>query len=131
MEWNEPSLVECRCQVGADRVEVVARLGFPRPTEWEAEWACSFQLFGWRDSKVRAAYGIDGLQAITNAASIVRQLLDGAGEVSSSDVPYEFVFPKYVPFAHGLDYHRHLCKVLEEEVEKKEREIEARRLSRE
>jgi hypothetical protein len=51
--------------------------------------------------------------------------------VSSREAPYEFVFPRYVPFAHGLDDHRHLCKVLDEEIEKKEREIEEKRTARE
>src|SRR5580700_10276818 len=131
MDWNEPALLERKYQVGADQVTIVARLGFPRPTEREEEWACSFQLHGSGDSPIRVAHGADGLQAITIAASTIRQWLDGASNVSSSEVPYEVVFPRYVPFAHGLDYHRHLCKVLDEEIEKKEREIAAKRIRRE
>jgi hypothetical protein len=128
MDWDEPVLLERKYQIGADQVTVVARLGFPRPTERADEWACSFQLHGWVDSQVRVARGADGLQAITIAASTIRQWLDGAGAVSSSEAPYEVVFPRYVPFAHGLDYHRHLCKVLDEEIEKKEQEIAAKRI---
>lgn len=131
MDWNEPTLLERIYQVGADRVTVVARLGFPRPSEREDEWACSFQLDGWADGRVRVAHGADGLQAITIAASTIRQWLDGASNVSSNEVPYEVVFPRYVPFAHGLDYHRHLCKVLDEEIEKKEQEIAEKRNRRE
>jgi hypothetical protein len=131
MDWNEPILLERKYQAGPDQTTVVARLGFPRPTERADEWACTFQLFGWGDSRVRVAHGTNGLQAITIAASTIRQWLDGAGNVSSTEAPYEVVFPRYVPFAHGLDYHRHLCGVLDEEIEKKEREIEAKWKSRE
>src|ERR1700676_2165265 len=99
MDWNESALLERKYQVGADQVTVVARLGFPRPTEREDVWACSFQLHGWADSRVRVAHGADGLQAITIAASTIRQWLDSASNVSSNEAPYEVVFPKYVPFA--------------------------------
>jgi hypothetical protein len=131
VDWREPTLLERKYQVGADQVTIVARLGFPRPTEREDEWACSFQIHGWGDSPVRVAHGVDGLQAITIAASTIRQWLDDANNVSSSESPYEVVFRRYVPFAHGLDYHRHLCKILDEEIEKKEREIAAKRIRRE
>jgi Domain of unknown function (DUF6968) len=130
MNWDEPALIERKYQVGADQTTVVARLGFPRPTERDDEWICSFQLLGWRDSHVQVAHGTDGLQALTIAASTIRQWLDSATNVSSSGVPYEFVFPRYVPFAHGLDHHRRLCGLLDEEIEKKEREIEAKRNNR-
>lgn len=131
MDWNEPSLVERKYQIGVDQTVIVARLGFPRPTERDQEWACSFQLFGWTDSRVHIAHGMDGLQALTIAASTLRQWLDSAGNVSSSEAPYEVVFPKYVPFGHGLDFHRYLCRLLDDEIEKKEKEIEAKRISRE
>ena len=131
MDWDEPALPERKYRVGAEEMTVVVRLGFPRPTEHEDEWACSFQLHGCGNSQVHTAFGVDGLQAITIAASAIRQRLDDAGNVSSSESPYEFVFPRYVPFAHGLDYHRHLCKILDEEVEKKEQEIAAKRIRRE
>lgn len=131
MDWNEPVLLEREYRVGTNQTTVIARLGFPRQTQPDQEWACSFQLFGWTDSGVKVARGVDALQALTIAASTIRQWLDSACEVSSSQAPYEFVFPKYVPFAHGLEFHRHLCRLLDEEIEKKEREIEAKRISRE
>jgi hypothetical protein len=131
MDWNEPALVEREYQIGSDRATVVARLGFPRPTERNDEWACPFQLSGWRDGRVRIAHGIDGLQALMIAAKTIRQWLDSAGDVSSTEEPYEFVFPKCVPSCHGIEYHRRLCAVLDEEIEQKEREIEAKRISRE
>ncbi|MGB6564858.1 MAG: hypothetical protein WBE69_19820, partial [Candidatus Binataceae bacterium] len=131
MDWNEPALIERKYQIGADQVTVVARVGFPRPTKRDQEWACSFQLFGWSDGRVRIAHGVDGLQALMIAASTIRQWLDSASRVSSTESPYEVVFPKYVPFSHGLEFHRHLCRILDEEIEKEERGIEAKRISRE
>jgi hypothetical protein len=131
MDWNEPVLLEREYQIGADQATIVARLGFPRPTERDREWACSFQLFGWTDGRVQVAHGVDGLQALTIAASTIRRWLDSAGNVSTTEAPYEIVFPRYVPFDHGLAFHRHLCKILDDEIEQKEREIELKRASRE
>ena len=131
MDWNEPTLIERAYQTGDDQLAVIARLGFPRPTERPQEWACSFQLYGWKDSQIQTAHGVDGLQALTIAASTVRQWLDSISKVSSNEAPYEVVFPKYVPFAHGLEFHRYLCRLLDEEIEKKEQELEAKRISRE
>jgi len=124
MDWSEPVLVEREYLIGDDRVRLVARLGFPRPTEREKEWACSFQLHGWKDSHSQVAHGVDGLQALTNAAAAIRRWLDEMSNVSSDeDTPYEVVFPRYVPFCYGLELHRHLCSVLDEEIKKKEEEI--------
>jgi hypothetical protein len=109
---------------------VTVRLGFPRSTEREDEWACSFQLSGSDDGRVRVARGADGLEALTIAASAIRQWLDDAGSVTSTEIPYEIVFPRFVPFAHGLDYHRRLCKLLDDEIERKEQELEAKRIAR-
>lgn len=131
MDWNEPVLLEREYRVGADQAIVIARLGFPRQTERDQEWVCAFQLSGWTDGEVKVAHGEDGLQALMIAASTIRCWLDSASEVSSSAAPYEFVFPRYVAFAHGLEYHRNLCRLLDEEIEKKERELEMKRISRE
>ena len=107
VDWNGPVLIERDYWIGNDQIAITVRLGFPRQAERSDEWACSFQLFGWGDSQVKVARGSDGLQALTIATEAIRQRLDDAGNVtSSSDVPYEFVFPRYVPFAHGLEYHR-------------------------
>jgi hypothetical protein len=127
MNWNEPILLERRYKVGSDQATVVARLGFPRPAERGQKWGCAFQLDGWQEGRVRVAHGEDGLQALTIAATAIRRLLDEAGNVTSSDeAPYEIVFPRYVPFCHGLDYHRNLCRVLDAEIDKKEQEIHRR-----
>ncbi len=113
--------------VGDDRSRLVARLGFPRPTG-QKEWACSFQLYGWKDSKIRVAHGVDGLQAVTIAAAAIRRWLDEMSNVSSNnDTPYEVVFPRYVPFCYGPDFHRHLCGIIDEEIKKKDEEIQGRK----
>jgi hypothetical protein len=124
MSWAEPILLEREYHIGAGRMKVVSRIGFPRPTDREKEWACSFQLSGWNDDRVHVAHGADGLQAITIAASTIRQWLDSAGDVTSDEAPYEVVFPRYVPFCYGIDFHRNLCKILDKEIEKKKNEIE-------
>jgi hypothetical protein len=89
MDWNEPTLVERGYRIGPDQIAVTVRLGFPRSTEREDEWACSFQLSGSDDGRVRVARGADGLEALTIAASAIRQWLDDAGSVTSTEIPYE------------------------------------------
>jgi hypothetical protein len=131
MDWEEPALVERKYQISSDRVPIIARLGFPRPTEREDEWECSFQICGSGDSRVQVARGVDGLQALTIAVSAIRQWLDNESDVTSTETPYEMVFPRYVPFAHGLEYHRQLCRLLDEQIERQEQELAASRAARE
>jgi uncharacterized protein DUF6968 len=110
--------------------EIIARLGFPRPSEkYCGDWACDFQLLGWKYDRVRTAHGIDGLQALTIAAEAIRKALDRKKGLIPGDPPYEFIFPRLVPISYGLKFHRDLCELLDNEIAKKERQI-ARRWSR-
>lgn len=131
MDWNEPVLVERKYRKGPDQIAITVRLGFPRSTERPNEWACSFQFLGLGDGRIQVARGADGLQALTIAVSAIRQTLDDAGDdATSNEIPYEIVFPKFVPFAHGLDYHKRLCKLLDDEIERIEKELAAKRIAR-
>jgi hypothetical protein len=81
-----------------------------------------------RIAKSQVAHGVDGLQALTNAAAAIRRWLDEMSNVSSDDdTSYEVVFPRYVPFCYGLEFHRRLCSLLNEEIKKKEEELSRRR----
>jgi hypothetical protein len=127
MEWAGPSLVEHKFKAKSGNKEVIARLGFPRPSDKAPdEWACDFQLAGWKDGRIRVAYGVDGMQALAIAAGEMRRSLGEIKGLIQSDEAYELVFPRFVPISYGLEFHRHLCGLLDEEIEKKEREIEKR-----
>lgn len=131
MEWSEPSLVEYEFRFGVKQRAAVARLGFPRLDEVHRdEWVCSFQIDGLKDNRIRAARGTDGLLALTIAASAIRKSLDRLKSVSSDVVPHEVVFPRFVPFCLGVEFHRSLCKILDAEVKKKNRQLSRRRLRR-
>jgi hypothetical protein len=123
-------LLECEYLVGLQKKPIVVKLGFPSPSENGHEWACKYHLAGLRNSRVHAAYGVDGLQALTIAADAIRKRLDRLSNVTSETEPYEFVFPQFVPMSYGLEFHRHLCEVLRKEIEKKERQLSRKRLAR-
>lgn len=119
--------MEYEFRFGARQRPAAARLGFPRLREGDREWSCAFQIQGLKDGRIRLARGSDGLQALTIASTVIRKSLDRLKNVVSDAEPYETIFPRYVPFCHGLEYHRNLCKILDAEIKKKERQI-ARRL---
>lgn len=131
MEWREICLVQYPFRYGTKRRAAEARLGFPRPDETHpGEWVCSFQLHGVKADRIRAARGEDGLQALVIASDAVRKSLDRLTNVVSDSGPYEIVFPRYLPFCLGLDFHRRLCKLVDAEIEEEQRELVRRRAAR-
>lgn len=130
MEWSEPSLVEYEFKFGAKRHAGIARLGFPRLREGDREWSCACQIQGLKDGKILLVRGADGLQALTIAGDYIRRSLDRLKIVGADVVPHEIIFPRYVPFCLGLEHHRKLCKILDAEVKKKQRQLARRQRSR-
>jgi hypothetical protein len=128
MEWNEPSLVEYEFRFGAKRRLALARLGFPRLRGGDREWSCAFQLYGVKNSQIRLARGEDGFQALTIANIVLRKSLDRLKPFGSNGEAHEFIFPRIVPTTYGLEFHRKLCKFIDGEIKKKERQL-ARRWS--
>jgi hypothetical protein len=129
--WSEPVLVQYEFRYGAKQREAIARLGFPRPDESNpGEWICPFQIHGLKDDLVRWARSNDGLLSLTIASSFIRRSLDRLKDVSSEIVPYWVVFPRHVPFCYGPEFHWHLCKMLDAEIKKKNRQLNRRRLAR-
>jgi hypothetical protein len=127
MEWTRPMLLEHKFTTNAGTKELTVRLGFPRRSEKaDDEWACDFQILGFKDGRIRVAYGVDGMQALFIAASAVRRDLDRMKSLISGDEAYELIFPRFVPTSYGLEFHRHLCELLDTEIGKKNREIERR-----
>jgi tetratricopeptide (TPR) repeat protein len=118
MTWTEPYLMQYAFRFGAEQREAEARLGFPRADE--AQWVCSFQLCGLDDDRVHAARGADGLQALVIASDAIRKSLDQLEDVKSDLAPYEIVFPRYLPFCCGLDFHRKLCGIVDTEIAKRQ-----------
>lgn len=131
MEWSEPYLMHYAFWYGAERCAAEARLGFPHPDQVHpGEWVCSFQLYGLKDDRVHAARGEDGLQALVIASDAIRKSLDQLSFVRSDAERYEVVFPRYLPFCLGLNFHRKLCKLVDVEVRKRQKQLSSRRLAR-
>jgi hypothetical protein len=85
----------------------------------------------WRQGKsCECARGVDGVQALMNALAALRRSFDRLKAVQSASEPYEFVFPKTLPMSYGLEFHRTLCRLVDEQLEKKERQLTRRRLAR-
>jgi len=129
-QWSEPLLIEYPFRFGAKQRPALARLGFPRLREGDREWSCAFQVEGLKEGRIRLARGVDGLQALTIASMVIRQSLGRLKTIVSDRAPYEVVFPRYVPFCLGVEYHRKLCEILDAELKKKQRQLSRRRLNR-
>jgi hypothetical protein len=138
-EWHEPSLVEYEFEVGATGRKAVVRLGFPRFVERKGvwKWVCPFQFSGIKkslyplpikDGHVHLAFGEDGLDALTNAATAIRASLERLKAVGRE--PYQFIFPKILPMSYGLEFLNKLCQLVDAEIAKKERALSRRRLAR-
>jgi len=131
MLWNERALIEYEFHYGVKQRKAVARLGFPeRDDAFDGEWVCSFQIEGLKDSKVRRARGMDGLQALTIASMAVRGALDRLRTIKVDKEPYEVIFPRYLPFCYGAEFHRKLCEMVDKCVTQKKRQISKRRRQR-
>lgn len=131
MPWNERALIEYEFNYGKYQRKAVARLGFPERDEvYEDEWVCSFQIEGLKDGRVRRARGADGLQALTIASMAVRSSLDRLKMIRVDKEPYEVVFPRYLPFCLGAEFHRQLCEMVDERITRKKRQIARRRSQR-
>ena len=123
MEWSEPALIEYKFRFGAKRRQALARLGFPRVRKGDREWSCAFQIQGLKEGRIRLARGVDGLQALTIASSVIRSSLDQLKMIETDLDPYEIVFPRYLPFCAGLEFHRKLCKLIDVEITKKQKQL--------
>ena len=131
MSWDEPCLVQYEFRYGVKERPAVARLGFPRPDEARSgEWICSFQIEGLKDDKVRRARSNDGLQSLTIASMAIRASLDRVKIIRFDGLSYEIVFPRYLPFCFGLEFHRKLCRLVDDELKKKNRQLRRRLLKR-
>ena len=51
-------------------------LGTPRPMKDHPDWECPFRLRGLGINQVQLGYGVDGIQAVTNALQGIRYALD-------------------------------------------------------
>jgi len=123
MEWSEPSLVEYEFTFGAKQRAGVVRLGFPRLREGDSEWSCACQIRGLKDGKIRLIRGVDGLQALIIALSVIRKALDRLKPIGQNGEAHEFIFPRMVSSAYGLEAHHDLCKIVDAEIKRNERRI--------
>jgi hypothetical protein len=131
VEWSEPLLVEFEFKFGEKERAGHARLGLPRPDEAHPGiWVCAFQILGWKDDRIRLARGGDGLQAVMIASTVIRKSLDRIKAFRPDGIAHESVFPRYLPFCYGIDFHRKLCDILDAEIKKKDRQLSKLRLAR-
>ena len=112
--WIEPVLLDERCAFGPHKRRLRVRIGFPYFLGGDRTWACSFQLEGLDGDAIRRVRGDNGVMALARATKVIRELLDEL-EPQSAGTYYELMFPAYLPTAHGLQLHQHLCKLLDAE----------------
>jgi hypothetical protein len=58
-------------KAGENAGRVVVRIGMPVRVA-DGEWGCPFQIRGAGDERVRTAYGVDGVQALTLCMEMIR-----------------------------------------------------------
>ncbi|WFU53862.1 hypothetical protein QA639_29975 [Bradyrhizobium pachyrhizi] len=128
-EWSEPTLVNYEFRFGTRKQRTAeVRLGIPRLDDiHHGEWVCAFQVKGLQDDRIKIARSTDGLQVVTIASNVIWETLDKVKGVYSPVVPYWVEFPRYLPFCYGSTFHRHLCNLVDIEVEKEERRLAKRR----
>jgi hypothetical protein len=132
VEWSEPLLVEFEFHVGTKNRPGLARLGVPRPDETHpGDWVCAFQIVGLKDERIRLARGVEGLQAVMIASTVIRKSLDRIKTFRPDGIAHETVFPRYLPSCYGVEFHRKLCGLLDAEIKKKDRQLSRRRLAQE
>ena len=118
-----------RTLVPADggRGKLVVSLGMPRPTPGYDDWGCPFRLKGLGVNQVEYAYGIDALQALTNALAGIRYRLDRLERPVTLDgcLPPETGFSRFIPIGLG-PFSRKLERMVDLETARWGRSLERR-----
>jgi hypothetical protein len=103
MQCSEPVLLRYEFEVGPTRSPAAVCLSFPKHAQ-DRWWTCSFQFQGVRshhdqlkDGHVYRVTGIHGLAALIDASNAVRARFDEIADVRWREVPYELVFPRFLP----------------------------------
>ena len=108
-----------RTLVPADggRGRLVVSLGIPRPTPGHDDWGCPFRIKGLGIDRVEYAYGIDSLQALTNAFEGIRYVLDRLERPVTLEgaSPPETAFSRFIPLGLG-PLTRRLEKMVDREI---------------
>lgn len=130
-KWKGHTFLKLDLLVEVKRTPVTVKVGYPRRFMRDRHhWICLFQLAGLNDGRVRIAHGMDGLQALLNASTAIRNSLAHLKKVRSLGEPYEFVLPKFVPVSYGLQFHREACALLTKIVAREEKKLTKKRLAR-
>jgi len=109
-------------------------LGAPRPRTEDADWECPFRIHGAGISRVEFGYGIDSMQALTNALDGIRVLLDESGlalgwkvGAGRHDIWHdETGFARSIPIALGAALSRRLERLFFREIRLETQRLERR-----
>ena len=70
-----------------DAVDVAVSLGMPVSDDDGRDWLCPFQIIGIRDEPVRAAFGVDAMQALVLALHVLPTELRAIAREESGSFP--------------------------------------------
>ncbi len=106
MEWGEPVLLRYDFEVKG-RPPATVRVGFPQYIE-DQRWICAFQFRNvgtcadvhLKDGDINRVTGYSGMEALIAASNAIRLRFEELVDVRSR-VPYELVFPKFLPTRRG------------------------------
>ena len=70
-----------------EAIDAVVRLGMPVADDDGRDWLCPYQISGIRDEPVRAAFGVDAMQALVLALHILPTELRALARDESGSFP--------------------------------------------
>jgi len=104
----------------ADQGEkITLRISKPKKDR-HGDWKCDFQIQGLGDDEIKAAHGIDSMQAITVAIQAIRAFLTKSGREltweggEKGDIGMPFEIPAYLP----LPQRNRIEQVVKEEIDR-------------
>ncbi len=123
MEWNEPVFLRYDFEVSSTSSPADVCLGFPRRVEDQC-WTCAFQFQGigdhedpLKDGDFHRVTGNNGLQALIAASNAIRSRLEQLADARSR-LPYEFIFPRFLPTLWWIGLFDRAKKLVESEIDK-------------
>ena len=123
-----PILGARRLIVAGSRRPVTVTLGKPRRSERYAEtWECPFGITGLGNRGSHYGYGVDAIQALTNALEGIRVTLERSGKRLGWFEPGDAAgFERVIPSVFGRRFTQRLHRIIDREIALNVRALERR-----
>ena len=112
-------VAERRLRAEGQRRPIIVRVMLPRPSR-KGDWECQYQTLGLANGRVRAAYGLDAVQALVLAFGALTKAVRTSGLALTWEggEPGDDGLPTFVPTFFGKAFSNRLTRLIERETEK-------------